>query len=957
MRPQRLDAEVRNHLVDELGEHGLHALEFFDTAYALMTADLSSAPRVGQTVAYCLRQAFRAISKAEGVDDPGRWAELSRAVVEACEQYRRVEGLAPADEQALGGLLARIDDLKRFHADDPGRHQRQLRSVMDRIGAAPITPDPINAAQDVLGQLNSASHSDSGSVDAIQLWEQSLDILGRLFLPPQVRIPELERLAEIEAPTQADRGAVIKLVASPEHLRRFLERVTSPIWLRLLSDSGHLEPPRDEASRWPAHHAVRRLAEDHPREVSGWLQDMARQHKSDLTRARYIARAASTAGEPGAAVVLEILREYQQDRDIVFCGCRAVENLPASDRRVEMFADVILNEPSWSRTTWPVPLLRHFEEGITQQNARQRIELLCYKIRADPDSDSSLWMLGVDLSGSVADIDGERTGDRFEALLCCLLAAVARSWTYLPVSDLLDLAQLLPDGLARRVRAWILAQVPQTAPELLLEETCHAMSTRDPSGDDLVVLDRVLNDPDATIYIQRWRAALGDAPTVTELGAALRSPPLPRPLMCRLLWASLLPEEVQGHWAGAVQIFTSRYGSARQYLQRRHGVEVSDVESPIGEAELLAVEPEAAARLVADWSPARGEWPSQKHLVAQTLQSVVEQNPERWLTAPLAIATTLHHPLYIGSYLRAAAALAPKHELPIRNLLHVVELIRAQPWPITPIAEGDPDSTDDWTHAEAAAIRLIETAARSNNTFEGCADEVWQLLEAEITNCPPRPEPASNSQWDAYTSAINRTCTQALDAALWLLRNQYLDSGEKASTALRVLDSSLRLEGDDGAEHRAVIAPWIAFLRHAMSDWTEANRSLMFGPEAPEGLAQPDARQRHPVGATQRLATREPPRDGPQRSRARHQQRSRPSPGCHAVGTARLLSARHRRLGRANIGDEVRCRRPARPTAVAQQHRAASNRNRRQLLAGRPRQGARTRRGGQRRSTGLWLVL
>ena len=212
-------------------------------------------------------------------------------------------------------------------------------------------------------------------------------------------------------------------------------------------------------------------------------------------------------------------------------------------------------------------------------------------------------MLGVDLSGSVADIDGERTGDRFEALLCCLLAAVARSWTYLPVSDLLDLAQLLPDGLARRVRAWILAQAPQTAPELLLEETCHAMSTRDPSGDDLAVLDRVLNDPDATIYIQRWRAALGDAPTVTELGAALRSPPLPRPLMCRLLWASLLPEEVQGHWAGAVQIFTSRYGSARQYLQRRHGVEVSDVESPIGEAELLAVEPEAAARLVAALEP------------------------------------------------------------------------------------------------------------------------------------------------------------------------------------------------------------------------------------------------------------------------------------------------------------------------------------------------------------------
>ena len=837
MNPLPLDIEVRNHLVDELGEHGLRALELFDTAHALMSADLPSAPRLGQTVAHCLRQAFRAISTAGGADDPGRWRGPSRAVVEACEQYRRVEGLAPASEQALRGLLSRIDHLQRFHDNEPSSHQRQLRNIMDRIGAVPITPDPIKASQDLLDLLNTTAHRNTGEIDAEQLWGESVEMLRKLFLPPQVRIPELERLAEIEAPTEADRDAVIKLVASPEHLRRFLDSVTSPIWLKLLGDSGHLDPPNTR-TRWPAHQAVRRLAEDHPREVSVWLQDMARQHKSDPTRARYIARAASSAGEPGAAVVLEILQEHQQDHDILFSGLHAAEQLPASDQRVEAFADVILNESSWSRTTWPIPLLRHIEDGVTQQNARQRIELLCYKIRTGTDNDSSLWMLGADLSGSVSDIDGERTGERFEALLCCLLATVAKSWTYLPVSDLLELAQLLPDRLAPRVRAWTLAQAPQAAPELLLEEICHAMSSREPSGDDLAMLDRALNDLDAAICSQRWSSVLGDAPSITDLGAALRSPPLPEHLMCRLLWASLLPEEVQGRWAAAVQIFSSRFGSPRQYLQRRHGVEVSDVVSPIDEAELLSVEPEAAARLVAGWRPARGEWPSQKHLVTQTLQSVVEQNPDKWLTAPLAIASTLHHPLYISSYLRAAAALAPKHALPIRSLLNVVELIKSKPWPITPITEGDLDDTDDWAYAEAAAIRLIQTLARSKDTFAGCAEEVWDLLEAEITNCPPRPEPVPSSRWDAYTSAINRTCTQALDAALWLLRNAYLDSGEVAPTALRVLDTSLRLEGDDGAEHRAVIAPWIAFLRHALGDWTEANRCLMFGPEAPEGLAQ-----------------------------------------------------------------------------------------------------------------------
>ena len=838
MNPRPLEVEVRDRLVDELAENGRRSLALFDTAYALMSTNLPNAPRLGQAVAHCLRKAFQAIGKAGDGDEAVAWQDLSRAVVDACEQYRRVEGLAPDEDQALRGLLSSVDALKQFHDDEPGRHQRQLSAVMHRVGATPITADPLKAAQNLLARLNTAAHRDTGSINTEQLWEESLDVLRRLFLPPQKRIPELERLAEIKDPTEQDRDAVIELVASPEHLRRFLDSVISPTWLTALSDSGHLDPPSNVTDRWPAHQAVRRLAESHPSEVSDWLNDMARQHKSDPTSARYIARAASTAGEPGASVVLEILQEHRQDRDILSSALYAAEQLPAADRRVEAFADVILDKWSWLRTTWAIPLLRHIKDGITQQNARQRIELLCYKIRSDTDEDSSMWMLGADLSGSVSDIDGERTGERFEALLCYLLAAVDLSWTHLAVSDLLELVQLLPDRLAPRVRAWILAQAPHATPELLLAETVHAMSSRQPSGDDLAMLDRAVNEVDAAIYGHRWSATLGDAPTVTELIEALKSPPLPRDLMCKLLWASLLPEEAQGDWADAAQIFSARYGPPRQDLQRRHGVEVSHVESPIDAAELLSMEPEAAARRVSSWTPAPGEWTIQHRVLAQTLQSVVEQNPDKWLTSPLSIASILHRPIYIGAYLQAATTLADKHDLPIRSVLSVIELIRSRPWEITPITEEKPDSTDDWVYAEAAAIRLIQMMARSKNTFAGFADEVWVLLEAEITNCPPRPEPTSNSQMDTHTSAINRTCTQALDAALWLLRNQYLDSGEVSPTALRALDASLRMAGDDGAEHRSVIAPWVAFLRHALSDWTDANRTLMFGSEAPEGLAQ-----------------------------------------------------------------------------------------------------------------------
>ena len=452
MNPRPLEVEVRDRLVDELAEHGLCALELFDTAYALMSTNLPNAPRLAQAVAHCLRQAFQAIGKAGDGDEAVAWQDLSRAVVDACEQYRRVESLATVEDQALRKLLSSVDTLQQFHADEPGRHQRQLSAIMHRVGATPITADPLKAAQNLLARLNTTAHRDTGSINTEQLWEESLDVLRRLFLPPQNRIPELERLAEIKDPTEQDRDAVIELVASHEHLRRFLDSVISPTWLKVLGDLGHLDPPDNVTSRWPAHQAVRRLAESHPSEVSDWLNDMARQHKSDPTSARYIARAASTAGEPGASVVLEILQAHQQDRDILSSALYAAEQLPAADRRVDAFADVILNESSWLRTTWAIPLLRHIKDGITQQNARQRIELLCYKIRSDTDEDSSMWMLGADLSGSVSDVYGERTGNRFEALLCYLLAAVAMSWTYLEVSDLLELAQLLPDGFVGQIR-------------------------------------------------------------------------------------------------------------------------------------------------------------------------------------------------------------------------------------------------------------------------------------------------------------------------------------------------------------------------------------------------------------------------------------------------------------------------------------------------------------------------
>ena len=305
---QPLGNEVRDRLIDELGNHGCRAVEFLDTAAALLDERPSAAIRHSQAVAFCLRQAIRVISAAAGAGDPGAWGRLSRDVVDACEQYRRLRGLSSDDERALDDLLARVDELKRFHDQQPRFHERGLNLVMEDVtGVAPVVvaAGPMQAFQRLLGRLNDAVYSDTADVDAERLWNDCVEVLRRLFLPPEVRISELERLAGLDNPTAQDRDAAVDLVASSEHLRRFLDAVVSPSWLGLLTESGHLVPPNNGGS-WPVLSAVRRLAESHPQEVLSWLEGLAREHRSDSARSRCIAWAASVAGEPAVVVVLQM---------------------------------------------------------------------------------------------------------------------------------------------------------------------------------------------------------------------------------------------------------------------------------------------------------------------------------------------------------------------------------------------------------------------------------------------------------------------------------------------------------------------------------------------------------------------------------------------------------------------------------------------------------------------------
>jgi hypothetical protein len=124
--------------------------------------------------------------------------------------------------------------------------------MVDRTGAVPVAPGtaPIRAYQALLKEVDEALHGDTTLDRAHQLWNRCASILRQLFLPPELRHAELDSLAATESVMDEDIQRLLPLIAGPNHLRHFLSRISSPEWLKALTDTGILDPPAENGP-WP----------------------------------------------------------------------------------------------------------------------------------------------------------------------------------------------------------------------------------------------------------------------------------------------------------------------------------------------------------------------------------------------------------------------------------------------------------------------------------------------------------------------------------------------------------------------------------------------------------------------------------------------------------------------------------------------------------------------------------
>jgi len=842
---QPADSELLDHLAAEFGVHGRRAVEFLHTAEAYLSLSGSDRiTRLPETAAYCLRETMKTILNSAQVEQAGQWRTVSRKVTEERTRYLLVRDKPGEDEQgALRSLLDSIDELDQIHQQDSIHQQRLIAIMVDRTGAFPLDvgTEPIIKYQKLLERLDKALHNQVSLDEARVLWDDSILALNQLFQPPNLRQQKISSIAAHKVPSQKEVKELLELLAATNHLQYFLSRVADPNWLDLLTDSGILDP-QPTCTHWPVNSAIEKLAKDHSINVTAWLQGMYDRHGSDPIKARHIARAAVNAGTAALPIVLNALNDHGASPDLAHIGVWAAERAEPDNEIIEKLAELLLNSQAWNNAVHIEPVLEQLLAGLNNINAHNRIQLLCWKVRAISRADGDRFWYKHESAGSISKWSND-PNDRIGSLLDTLLSALERARDMLNIEAILPIIDELPGDLRYRTRAWILSNYPTALPAAIIEEISQAITFREPNGDDLALIDRAVAEADSSEYVVRWSESLGVPPSRAEIVQALDNHEVPPSVIRAFHWAGILPQETQINWHPTITFLADAFGPppGRQALEIQPHVEMGWGQSPFTKEELVVLEPLEAVSKIAKWRPDPSQFLVNARDLARTLEEVVKSDTERWLAEPLSIARGLIHPTYIDHYLRATAEAVRNKALPaIDQVIDVITLVRSHPWHAVELGKDDFHFDATWDQAEQAGLAVLEALAERNLGFAGRDDEVWTILEEMVLDRSKSSNILSGTE-DSLDHALNRSCTKALTAVLFFMDHEFRTVGCVRPACLALLTEVLRIEGDNGEQYRAILATRLGFLQHVAQDWFINTDSLLFGQEAPVGLAQPTA--------------------------------------------------------------------------------------------------------------------
>ena len=621
-----------------------------------------------------------------------------------------------------------------------------------------------------------------------------------LFLRQQFhRREDLERLARVISPCVADVEEARQLIGNPAQLKFFLDEAGIE-WLDPLTERGFLYPT-DTNSGAPLFHVVCRFGSTHPERVAEWLRDRWEAMKPD--QAETVVCAALGLEGYGIQLILDILSENGSDPEVIRMAKRALVDpsreqvCKLAEEQVCKLADYLLRFLSSKYRVNPEAslglthrdykmmhdVIRALIGGMNAGNAERRIQLMGRRLAAVSPDNPQAQIIGFLRPGTVADYADAKEREFVQALIGAWIQAVRVGKQWVRTDCLMDTLEDVPEILAARMRAWLLSTSDDISEKRLIAEVAESINCRLPTGDDLLLVERVERGVREAEVLSPWREALGRAPSISKIDGVLAANDVPERWHRAHEWCAILPAGVTDRWRSASEHLAAECGELdRAAYRERPSADIAVwVGSPIDQKELEPLPPLEASARVAAWRPKPGDWEVSFHGLGQTLRTVVGNNPEEWARSPAEVVTALHHPRYITEYFAGlATALRSKSvSVPAGKLVEVIAWVKTGPWPFTPLG-GDAPYNTGWRETVRAGIELL----------------------------------------------------------LSFMKHEYRTAKKVRPEALALLDEALRLNGNDGLQHRAILAREVGSLHDIAPKWMKERGHLLFGSEAPDNMGQ-----------------------------------------------------------------------------------------------------------------------
>ena len=731
-----METPILDRLARDFGNHGARAAQFLKTAEMLIGSP-PSAPRIGEVIAYCIREALievpRAAGSAEAESTDRPWRLLSREVVDAATRYKQARGLTGMDEQqALEDLLESISELDDLHSRD-NVHTEGLRDIIKfRTGLSPLTRN-INAfteyqrlIDDVQTMVHTSANAELITVDYVEpYFRRTIEVLSSLFSVDS-RMEQIQHLATLEQPSSTDVATLRTHLITPHDQSFFASFVNSPAWLDLMTDHGLLDPPENGGERWLAAMMINRLRDRYGRYIADWLGRAWNRWSSTEQGISSLADAAFQAEEYGRETLILCLKRKPNVPEICnlsFLGLRRIES---SHPHVETFADLLLNPAAALDQHFERDVLDSLVEGTKSENCISRIRILKHKLCTRMESDLPFYTSDSSTITSVSDdisYDFKSSWKFLSALIQALRKAIALDSALV---NLLDEIKGLPEEVGNRIQAWLRTNAKDTECQESIEFIAQAIQTRRPTTDDVLLVDSINDRCGLGSTVSLWQEALGSPPDPVSLGTITRQDRVPDDLIRLWYWSVVLPTEVAGSWRNAQAILSAAHGRVERdsWLRPPPRPTVrSGPNSPFDEADLESMAPEEAADLIAAWRPNEADsWEMRSPRgIGRQLEKIAGRNPRRWTNSPVEMVARLKHPTYIAHFFRGLVVGIEELRDTASLIIEAIVFVRTHPWPVEPLGHDYFDADTDWSETDRAGIDLINALARQHLPLDAIA--------------------------------------------------------------------------------------------------------------------------------------------------------------------------------------------------------------------------------------------